>query len=301
MTPLTSSSGLVPNLVSQQPCIPPNKDDWDHLFQPMFDEYFNPLTIVVSPIPVAAAPRAVDLAYSHVSTSIDQDAPSTSIPSIQEQEHSLKISQGFKESPKTPTFHDDPLYESLHEDSTSQGSSLNMRQAHTSFESLGRWTKDHPIANVIGNPSRSISTRKQLQTDVMWCNGSHTLHTKSRKQLNNAEFKMSMMRQISFFLGLQISQSPRGIFINQSKYASEIVKKYGMLTSDFVDTPMVEKSNLDKDLQEKPVDATQYCGILGSLMYLTSSRPDLIYDGCLCAWYQEKPTEKHLSPVKRIF
>ncbi|GKC61190.1 retrovirus-related pol polyprotein from transposon TNT 1-94 [Tanacetum coccineum] len=88
--------------------------DWDRLFQPMFDEYFNPPTIVVSPVPIVAAPRAVDLADSPVSTSIDQDAPSTSISSTQEQEHSSIISQGFEESPKTPHFHDDPLHESLH-------------------------------------------------------------------------------------------------------------------------------------------------------------------------------------------
>ncbi|GKC12444.1 retrovirus-related pol polyprotein from transposon TNT 1-94 [Tanacetum coccineum] len=62
--------------------------------------------------------------------------PSTSIPSIQEQEHSPNISQGFEESPKTPTFHDDPLHESLHEDSTSQGSSLNVRQTYTPFKHL---------------------------------------------------------------------------------------------------------------------------------------------------------------------
>ncbi|GKE89521.1 retrovirus-related pol polyprotein from transposon TNT 1-94 [Tanacetum coccineum] len=134
----------------------------------MFDEYFNPSTIVVCPVPVAATPRTVDLADSHVSTSIDQDAPSTSNPSIQDQEHSLIMSQGFEESLKTPHFHDDPLHESLHEDSTSQGSSSNVRPTHTSFESLGRWTKDHPIANVIGDPSRSVSIRKQLQTDAMW-------------------------------------------------------------------------------------------------------------------------------------
>ncbi|GJY03960.1 retrovirus-related pol polyprotein from transposon TNT 1-94 [Tanacetum coccineum] len=81
MIPATSSSGLVSNPVLQQPCNPPPRDDWDRLFQPMFDEYFNPPTIVVSPVPVANAPRAVDLADSPVSTSIDQDAPSTSIPS----------------------------------------------------------------------------------------------------------------------------------------------------------------------------------------------------------------------------
>nr|GEW89185.1 putative reverse transcriptase domain-containing protein [Tanacetum cinerariifolium] len=84
LTPATSSSGLVSNHVSQQPCIPLNKDAWDRLFQLMFDEYFNPPTIAVSLVPVAAAQRAVDLADSYVSMSVNQDAPSTSIPSTQE-------------------------------------------------------------------------------------------------------------------------------------------------------------------------------------------------------------------------
>ncbi|GJS82008.1 retrovirus-related pol polyprotein from transposon TNT 1-94 [Tanacetum coccineum] len=98
-----------------------------------------------------------------------RDAPSSSIPSTQEQEHSPIISQRVKESPKTPLFHDDPLHEFLHEDSTSQGSSSNVRPSHTPFELIGRWTKDHLIANVISDPSRSVSTKKQLKTDAMWC------------------------------------------------------------------------------------------------------------------------------------
>ncbi|GJZ44523.1 retrovirus-related pol polyprotein from transposon TNT 1-94 [Tanacetum coccineum] len=88
---------------------------------------------------------------------------------------------------------------------------------------------------------------------------------------------------MSFFSGLQISQSPRGIFLNQSKYAYEIIKKYGLISSNSIDTPMVEKNNLDEDLQGTPVDATLYLGMIGSLMYLTSSRPDLIYAVCICA------------------
>ncbi|GJW48309.1 reverse transcriptase domain-containing protein [Tanacetum coccineum] len=119
-------------------------------------------------------------------------------------------------------------------------------------------------------------------------------------QMTN-KFKMSMMGQMSFFLGLQISQSPIGIFINQSKYASEIVKKYGLHSTNSVDTPMIENKKLDKDLQGKPFDATLYRGMIGSLMYLTSSRPDLNYAVCLCARYQAKPTEKHLQVVKQIF
>ncbi|GJT55485.1 retrovirus-related pol polyprotein from transposon TNT 1-94 [Tanacetum coccineum] len=81
MTPATSSSELVANPIPQQPCIPPPRDDCDRSFQPIFDEYFNAPTIVVSLVPVANAPRAVNLANSPVSMSIDQDAPSTSISS----------------------------------------------------------------------------------------------------------------------------------------------------------------------------------------------------------------------------
>ncbi|GKA52565.1 retrovirus-related pol polyprotein from transposon TNT 1-94 [Tanacetum coccineum] len=119
--------------------------------------------------------------------------------------------------------------------------------------------------------------------------------------LMTTKFKMSMMGQMPFFLELQIFQSPRGIFLNQSKYASKIIKKYSLLTSNSVDTTMVEKNRMDEDLQGTPVDATHYRGMIGSLMYLTSSRPDLIYTVCLCARYQTKLTEKHLNAVKRIF
>ncbi|GJV80590.1 retrovirus-related pol polyprotein from transposon TNT 1-94 [Tanacetum coccineum] len=101
--------------------------------------------------------------------------------------------------------------------------------------------------------------------------------------------------------GLQISQSPRGIFINQSKYALESLKKYGMESSDPVDTSMVEKSKLDEDIQGKAVDLTHYRGMVGTLMYLTANRPDLTFDVCMCARYQAKPVEKHLHAVKRIF
>ncbi|GJR74863.1 retrovirus-related pol polyprotein from transposon TNT 1-94 [Tanacetum coccineum] len=82
---------------------------------------------------------------------------------------------------------------------------------------------------------------------------------------------------------LLISQSPRGIFINQSKYALESLKKYGMEFSDPVDTPMVDKSKLDEDTQGKVVDPIHYRGMVGTLLYLTTSRPDLTFAVCMCA------------------
>ncbi|GKD30424.1 retrovirus-related pol polyprotein from transposon TNT 1-94 [Tanacetum coccineum] len=84
----------------------------------------------------------------------------------------------------------------------------------------------------------------------------------------------------------KIFSCPRGIFINQSKYALESFKKYGIESSDPVDTPMVEKSKLDEDTQGKAIDPTHYRGLVGTLMYLTASRPDLTFVVCMCAWYQ---------------
>ncbi|GJY39908.1 retrovirus-related pol polyprotein from transposon TNT 1-94 [Tanacetum coccineum] len=93
----------------------------------------------------------------------------------------------------------------------------------------------------------------------------------------SSTFKMSMMGQMSFFLGLQVSQNPRGIFINQSKYAIKILKKYGLDSSASVDTPMAEKMKLDEDRQGKLVDPTRFRGMVGSLMYLSASRPDIVF------------------------
>ncbi|GJV54485.1 retrovirus-related pol polyprotein from transposon TNT 1-94 [Tanacetum coccineum] len=86
-----------------------------------------------------------------------------------------------------------------------------------------------------------------------------------------------------------------------SKYALESFKKYGMTSCEPVDTPMVEKSKLDEDTQGKAVDPTHYRGMVGTLMYLTSSRPDLTFVVCMCARYQAKPTKKHLHAIKIIF
>nr|GEU47417.1 hypothetical protein [Tanacetum cinerariifolium] len=109
---------------------------------------------------------------------------------------------------------------------------------------------------------------------------------------------MSMMGEMTFFLGLQVNQSPRGIFINQSKYVLEILIKYGMETYNPVGTPMKIKYKLDYDKNGTLVDATKYCGMIGALMYLTSSRLNIVHATCLCARYQAMPIEKHLKEVK---
>nr|GEZ73232.1 copia protein [Tanacetum cinerariifolium] len=111
---------------------------------------------------------------------------------------------------------------------------------------------------------------------------------------------MSMMGELKFFLGIQIHQSPHGIFINQDKYAKEIVIKHGMTSCDSVGTSMATK-HLDADLSGTPVDQMKYRSMVRALMYLTASRPDIMHATCYCARYQGKPTKKHLIAVKRIF
>ncbi|GJZ95281.1 hypothetical protein Tco_0667484 [Tanacetum coccineum] len=136
MTPATSSSGLIPNLVPQQPFNPPTRNDWDRLFQPMFDEYFNPPSSVVYPVPITTAPRAVNIAVSPSSTTIDQDAPSSSTSSTNQQQSST-ISQGVEE-PIPNVLFDDPCHEPLHDLSTSQELSSNVQSSHSLLKLIGK-------------------------------------------------------------------------------------------------------------------------------------------------------------------
>ncbi|GJU95610.1 retrovirus-related pol polyprotein from transposon TNT 1-94 [Tanacetum coccineum] len=135
--------------------------------------------------------------------------------------------------------------------------------------------------------------------DIIFGSTNPKLSKRFEKLMHN-KFDMSMMGELKFFLGIQIHQSPRGIFINQAKYAQEILKKHGMTSCDSIGTPMATK-HLDADLSGTPVDQTKYRSMVGALMYLTASRPDIVHATCYCARYQAKPTEKHLTAVKRIF
>nr|GEW69877.1 hypothetical protein [Tanacetum cinerariifolium] len=112
---------------------------------------------------------------------------------------------------------------------------------------------------------------------------------------------MLIIWEMTFFLGLQVNQSPCGNFINQSNYVLEILKKYEMESCDPVGTPMEIKDKLDLDQNGTPVTATKYHSMIGALIYLTSSRPDIVHVTCLCARYQANPTEKHLKEVKGSF
>ena len=114
------------------------------------------------------------------------------------------------------------------------------------------------------------------------------------------EFEMSHMGELNFFLGLQIKQLDNGTFISQEKYARDLVNKFGMTTASGKATPMATNEALSKEDLSKDVDPTLYRGMIGSLLYITASRPDIMHSVCLCARYQSQPKETHLKAVKHI-
>ncbi|GJU71299.1 retrovirus-related pol polyprotein from transposon TNT 1-94 [Tanacetum coccineum] len=397
----------------------------------VLSKQFTPIAEVVAPEPAVST-------SSPSSTTVDQDAPSPSnsqttpetqspvIPNdVEEDNHDLDVAH-MNNDP----FFGIPILENDSEASSSDVIPTVVHTATPNSEHVTKWTKDHPLDNIIGELERPVSTRLQLHEQALFCyydaflssvepktykdaltqscwikamqeelneferlevwelvprpdkvmvitlkwiykvkldelggilKNKARLVARGYRQEEGIDFEESFapvarLDAIRIFLAyaahmnmvvyqmdvktaflngilreeVYVSQldgfvdqdnpnhmyklkkalyrlkqvphaCPRGIFINQSKYALESLKKYGMEYSDPVDTPMVEKSKLDEDTQGKAVDPTHYCGMIGILMYLTASRPDLTFVVCMCARYEAKPTEKHLHAVKIIF
>ncbi|GJT73090.1 putative ribonuclease H-like domain-containing protein [Tanacetum coccineum] len=130
-------------------------------------------------------------------------------------------------------------------------------------------------------------------TKKSWCDEFEAL-MKSR-------FQMSSMGELTFFLGLQVKQKPDGIFISQDKYVAEILKKFDFANVKTASTPIETQKPLVKDEEANDVDVHLYRSMIGSLMYLTASRPDIMFAVCACSRFQVTPKTSHLSAVKRIF
>ncbi|GJS44613.1 retrovirus-related pol polyprotein from transposon TNT 1-94 [Tanacetum coccineum] len=179
--PSRKSSGLVPNLVPAAPYVPPTNKDLEILFQPMFDEYLEPPRVErpVSPAPAAQVP--VNSTGTPSSTTIDQDAPSPSHSPSSSALQSPSLHQGvaaestlMEDNPFAPTDNDPFINVFALEPRSEASSSGDLSSTESPYVSqtlhhLGKWSKDHPLVNIIGNPSRPVSTRKQLATDALWC------------------------------------------------------------------------------------------------------------------------------------
>jgi hypothetical protein len=114
------------------------------------------------------------------------------------------------------------------------------------------------------------------------------------------EFEMSMISELNYFLGLQVKQTVDGFFISQSKYAKDLVKRFGLDGKSHARTPMSTSVKISSDLAGKSVDPSLYRSMIGSLLYLTASLPDIAFSVGVCVRFQANPKESHLTAVKRI-
>ncbi|KAH9780749.1 Integrase catalytic domain-containing protein [Citrus sinensis] len=141
----------------------------------------------------------------------------------------------------------------------------------------------------------------QIYVDDILFGSTNELLCKDFSSCMSQEFEMSMMGELKYFIGLQIKQNEEGIFINQAKYVKDLLKRFGYDNGMAKSTPMSTTIKLDKDEKGKEVDIKTYRGMIGSLLYLTASRPDIMFSVCLCARFQSCPKESHMLAVKRIF
>ena len=136
--------------------------------------------------------------------------------------------------------------------------------------------------------------------DIIFGSDDDRLSQKFPKDMQ-IEFEISLLGELSFFLGLQIRQRNQGIFISQTKYIREMLKRFGMEDCKLVITPMQTSCKLSKDDDSKSTDQRQYRSMIGSLLYVTSSKPDVMQEVGHMARFQETPKESHVLAVKRIF
>ncbi|GJZ28220.1 retrovirus-related pol polyprotein from transposon TNT 1-94 [Tanacetum coccineum] len=196
LTPGPISSGLVPNPAPAIPYAPPTNKELEMLFQPMFDEYFNPPGIRQNPIPNVAQDPVIPTGPS-VSIAIDLDAPSGSHTSSSLDHHSSSVHHGVageqyaEVNPFAAADHE-PFVNVFAPDDNSEASTsgeittTEPNQSTQPHEHLRKWTDSHPIDNIIGNPSRPVSTRKQLATDALWCFYNSVLSKVEPKNFNSA-------------------------------------------------------------------------------------------------------------------
>ena len=111
------------------------------------------------------------------------------------------------------------------------------------------------------------------------------------------EFEMSLIGELTYFLGFQVKQSSKGIYVSQPKYAKDLVNRFGMDGKSHARTPMSTSIKLSTDMARNSVDQTMYQSIIGSLLYLTASRSNISFGVGVCARFQANPKESHMTAV----
>nr|GEU86054.1 hypothetical protein [Tanacetum cinerariifolium] len=266
MTPVTISSGLVQKPSSSTPYVPPSRKDWDLLFQLMFDELLNPppsvdpqAPKVIAPITDVMPPVYAESTGFPSSTTVDQDAPSPNKSQTTPETQSSVIHQDVEED-----IHDIEVIKAMQEE-------LN------EFERLEVW-------ELVPRPDKVMVITLKWIYKVKVDELGGILKNKARlvargyRQEEGIDFEES-------FAPVARLEAIR-IFLTYAAHKNIVVYQIDVKTTFLnVDTPMVEKSKLDEDKEGKAVDPSHYCGMIGTLLYLTASRPDLQFAICMCARY----------------
>ena len=170
--------------------------------------------------------------------------------------------------------------------------------------------KDFLIKNgfTIGKADSTLFTRKvdnelfvcQIYVDDIIFGSTNEKFCEEFSKVMTNRFEMSMMGELKYFLGFQVKQLKEGTFLCQTKYTQDMLKKFGMEKAKHAKTPMSSNGHLDLNEEGKPVDQKLYRSMIGSLLYLCASRPDIMLSVCMCARFQANPKDCHLVAVKRI-
>nr|GEW33000.1 hypothetical protein [Tanacetum cinerariifolium] len=334
---LNVSVGLVPNLSSPTPYVPPIKKEWDNLFQLMFDEYFSPPPSVASLVPTVVTPKPADAVGTPSSTFIDQDVPSPTlkescwIKTMQEEINEFERLEVWELVPCPDCIMIITLKWIFKVKLDELGGVLKNKtrlvaRRYRQEEGIDFEESFAPVARLeairIFIAYAAHKNMKFDQMDVKTAFLNNLLHEevyvsqpdrfvdqdnpnhvyKLKKDLYGLKQAPHAWYDLlsSFLIFQKFSKCDVDLTLFTRKEGKDILM-YGMESSDPVDTPMVEKSKLDANSQGKEVNPTRYHRMIASLMYLTSSRPDLVFSICMCVRYQAKPTKKHLHAVKRIF
>ena len=139
----------------------------------------------------------------------------------------------------------------------------------------------------------------QIYVDIIFRSTNQDFCDELGKMMAN-EFEMSMIGELSYFLGLQIKQLKNGTFVSQGKYIKDMIKKFGMSDSKTISTPMETNDNLDNDASGNMVDQKLYRSMIESLLYVPASRPDVMFSVWMFTRFQASPRKSHLKATKRI-
>nr|GEY76469.1 hypothetical protein [Tanacetum cinerariifolium] len=247
-------------------------NELDLLFSPMFDELLNGSSKVVSKY---SAVSAADAPTQHQQLTTPLNTHTTPTPTCQTLTHAPTVRSSENINQAEPHAENDQVVDDefinifstpaqdQRETSSRHVDSSNMHTFYQRYPSEQRWTKDHPLEQVIGNPSQSVRIRREAMADFAWIK--------------------SMQEELHQFDRLDVW---------------ELVDR--PICTNVINLKWLWK-NKHADLSGTPVDQSKYQNMVEALMYLTASRPDIVYATCYCARYQAKPTEKHLTAVKWIF